>query len=166
MMKKSFINIISVILVSTFLIGCKHNQDISSSSQHAEIIEDKFIVKNSRSDYNIVIPKNAKRKETAAANDLATYLRKSSGARINVLAENEVLAGSNYISLGNTSQFRQQFADYSFSKLDRKISSYFISTKDDNIYIYSDPNERGEGTLYGAWDLLHELVGYEYYAED
>ena len=165
-MKKTFINIVSVILMSTVLIGCKKNQETSSSSQHAEIIEDKFIVKNSRSDYNIVVPKNAKNKVTVAANELATYLRKSSGARINVLAENEVLAGSNYISLGNTTQFKQEFADYSFSQLDKKISSYFISTKGDNIYIYSDPNERGEGTLYGVWDLLHELVGYEYYADD
>ena len=165
-MKKSFINIINVILVATFLVGCKGNQDKGSSSQHAEIIQDKYIVKNSRSDYNIVIPKNAKAKEKTAANELSTYLRKSSGARINVVAENEVLSGTNYISLGNTTQFQQQFADYSFTKLDKKISSYFISTKSDNIYIYSDPNERGEAIIYGVWDLLHDLVDYEYYAED
>ena len=165
-MKKSFINIISVVLLTTLLVGCKKNQETSSSSQHAEIIEDKFIVKNSRSDYSIVIPKNANTKESLAANELASYIRKSSGARISVVNENEVLSGSNYISLGNTTQFQQQFADYSFSQLDKKISSYFISTKDDNIYIYANPNERGEGVLFGAWDLLTELVNYQYYAED
>ena len=165
-MKKSLFNILSVILVSTIIVGCKTKQENTSSSQHAEVIEDKFIVNNSRSDYSIVISKNAKSKEKTAANDLSTYLRKSSGARINVIAENEVLKGTNYISLGNTTQFKEQFSDYSFDKLDKKISSYFISTKNDNIYIYSDPNERGEGVLYGAWDLLHELVNYEYYASD
>lgn len=165
-MKKSILSIINVILVATFLVGCKGNQDKGTSSQHADIIENKYIVKNSRSDYNIVIPRNAKAKEKTAANELSTYLRKSSGARINVIAENEVLSGTNYISLGNTTQFQQQFADYSFTQLDQKISSYFISTKSDNIYIYSNPNERGEAIIYGVWDLLHELVGYEYYAED
>lgn len=165
-MKKSFINIIGVILVTTLLMGCKNNDGNHSSSQQAEVIEDKYIVKNSRSDYSIVIPKNAKSKELSAANDLSRYIRKSSGAKINVIKENEVLSGSNYISLGNTTQFQEQFADYSFAKLDKKISSYFISTRNDNIYIYSDPNERGEGVLYGTWDLLTELINYQYYAED
>ena len=68
-MKKSFINIINVILVATFLVGCKGNEDKGTSSQHADIIENKYIVKNSRSDYNIVIPKNAKAKEKTAANE-------------------------------------------------------------------------------------------------
>ncbi|MBR4377410.1 MAG: DUF4838 domain-containing protein [Bacilli bacterium] len=167
-MKKKLIKIIGVFFVtSTLLVGCKKkNKEVEKEEQKAEIIEDKYIVRNSRTEYNIVIPKNANTKIRTAANDLSTYISKASGARISVILENEVLKGNKYISLGNTTQFKEQFSSYTFEKLDKKISSYFISTKDENIYIYSNPNERGEGVLYGSWDLLHELIGYEFYTED
>lgn len=165
-MRKSLIKLFDVLLVSVFLIGCKTHKEEITSSLEPEIIENKFIVKDSRTDYSIVLPKNAKSKETSAANDLSNYLRKSSGARFNVISDNEVIRGGKYISLGNTSLFLEQFSNQSFDEIKGKISSYFISTKNDNIYIYSDPNERGEAIVYGVYDLLHELIGYEYYASD
>ena len=164
-MKKRFINVICVILASTILIGCKKSNK-TSSALIPDIIADKYIVKNSRTSYSIVVPKEYKAKEMSAANTLASSLYDASGARFSIVPDNEVASGSKIISLGNTTQFKEQFTSYSFEQLDNKISSYFISTKDENIYIYSNPNERGEAIVYGVYDLLHELVGYEYYAED
>lgn len=164
-MKKSFINIISVFLISVCLVGCKKS-DKKSSSLVPDIIADKYIVKDLHTEYSIVLPKEPKSKEVSAANELAHYLKEASGARFVVVPDNEVVKSSKYISLGNTSLFQEQFASYSFDQLNNKISSYFITTKDENIYIYSNPNERGEAITYGVYDFLHELVGFEYYASD
>lgn len=164
-MKKRFINIVCVILASTIVVGCKKSSK-KSSDLVPDIIADKYIVKDSHTSYSIVLPYNSKPKEETAAKELANYLREASGARFSIVPDNEVASGSKIISLGNTIQFQEQYASYSFEQLDNKISSYFISTKDESIYIYSDPNERGEAIVYGVYDLLHELVGFEYYAAD
>lgn len=166
-MKKTLIRVVTLVAIVSFLAGCKKsNQDNTPTKPQAEIVEDKYIVKNSRSDYSLVIPKKYKQKELTAAETVANYINKSTGAKLNIIHDNEVISGSHYISIGNTSLFNTEFNGVSMSELDGKISSYFISTKKDNIYIYSNPNERGEATLYGAYDLLHELVNYEYYASD
>ena len=166
-MKKTLIKILILTSITSLTFGCnKKKEDNSQAEQKAEIVENKFIVKNSHSDYSIVIPKKYKEKERLAAETINSYLNKSSGAKLSVIYDNEVLKGSHYISIGNTSVFNSEFKDVSMNELDGKISSYFISTKDENIYIYSNPNERAEGSLYGAYDFLHELINYEYYASD
>ena len=169
-MKKRYFRSVILGVIASMLVGCKSG---NGGSQHhddpeptPDVITNKYIVKNSHSDYSVVIPRNAKEKETAAAEAIVNYLNYASGARLNIISDNEVTSGSHYISLGNTSVFNSNFSSVSMDELNGKISSYFISTKDDNIYIYSDPNERAEGTLFGAYDLLHDLVGYEYYASD
>lgn len=150
---------------SLLLVGCG-NSKTDPVDPVTPVVKDKFIIQNSRSEYSIIIPKNAKANESAAAKELSTYLNYSTGARLRVIKDNEYVKGSKYISLGTTTLLRNNFSNEDFSFLDDKISSYFVSTKDDNIYVYSNPNERGEGTLYGTYDLLHDLVGYEFYAED
>ena len=165
-MKIKWLNILTLVLVGTFLVGCTEKSAPTSSEQQAEIIKDKFIVRNSHSEYSIVIPRNYKNKERIAADTLATYINKSSGAKMNIITDNELVSGTRFISLGSTKQFEENFQDVSMEKLDGKISSYFISTKNDDIYIYSNPLERGEAITYGVFDLLHDLVDYEYYASD
>lgn len=165
-MKKFLFKICALASVAPFLICCNRNKEEQKEEDPVEIVEGKYIVNHSRSDYSIVIPRKYNEKEKMAADTLATYLTKSSGAKMNIIYDTEVLKGTHYISLGNTSVFASNFNDVSMEPLNGKISSYFIGTKDDNIYIYSNPHERGEATLYGAYDLLNNLVNYEYYASD
>ena len=165
-MKKTFGIILSFIAISSFLVGCKRSTENVDQKQEPTVVEGKYIVNSSRTDYSIVIPKDANKNVKSAADTLSTYLSKSSGAKFGVINDVDVSSGMHYISLGNTSVFNKVFKDVSMDKLKDKISSYFISTKNENIYIYSNVNERGEGTLYGAFDLLHYLVDYEYYASD
>lgn len=172
-MKNTLVKLLSFVAISSCLVGCKKKNNSEEESGYTPkekivpaVIKNKYVVQNSRTDYSIVIPKNAKTKEKMAAETVVSYLSKATGARFVIANDNEVSSSSHFISLGNTSLFRNEFKDVSMSQLDGKISSYFASTKGDNIYIYSNPNERGEGTLYGAFDLLHWLVDYEYYAAD
>ena len=167
-MNKKLTSLVIFTALTSLLFSCKgsNSGDNPNPNPDPEVVTDKYIVKNSHSDYSVVIPKKAKDKEKTAAETLVTYLNYSSGARLSVITDNEVVSGSHYISLGNTTVFNSAFSGVSMNELDGKISSYFISTKDENIYIYSNPSERGEGTLYGAYDLLHQLINYEYYASD
>ena len=168
-MKKKFASLVIFTALTSLLFSCNSNGgggNKPTPDPDPEVVTNKYIVKNSRSDYSVVIPKKAKDKERTAAETLVTYLSYSSGARLNIITDNEVIKGSHYISLGNTTVFNSNFDGVSMDELEGKIGSYFISTKDDCIYIYSNPEERGEGTLFGAYDLLHELINYEYYASD
>ena len=168
-MKKVLVKFITVLTIGSFLISCNQNGasgGTSKPNQKPEVIENKFIVNNSRTDYSIVIPKNANKNEQMAAETVSSYLSKSSGAKFGIINDTDVATGMHYISLGNTSVFAKEFKNISMNKLDGKISTYFISTKSENIYIYSNPIERGEGTLNGAFDLLGHLINYEYYAAD
>ena len=168
-MKRPLLKIISLFTAISFITGCgcsNRGGSDTPTTQEPEVVEGKYIANNSRTDYSIVISKNANKKEKSAADTLSTYLSKSTGAKFGIITDSDVSSGMHYISLGNTTTFSKEFKDVSMDKLEGKISSYFISTKNENIYIYSNPNERGEGTLYGAFDLLHYLVDYEYYAAD
>ena len=165
-MKKSLIKLITLLSVSSFLFSCGEVAPSETPSQEPEVIEGKYIVNNSRTDYSVVIPKDYNKNELTAAQTLSSYLNNSTGAKFGVVSDSDISSGMHYISLGRTSLFSNEFKDLDKSRLDDKISSYFISTRNDNLYIYSNPEERGEGTLYGAYDLLHYLVDYEYYASD
>lgn len=165
-MKRRLYKLLTLVSIFSFVVSCGESGGGSTPSQEPTVIEGKYIVNNSRTDYSVVIPRNANKNEKTAAETMTTYLSKSTGAKFGVLTDADVVSGMHYISLGNTSLFAKEFKDVSMEKLDDKISTYFISTRSENIYIYSNPNERGEGTLYGAFDLLHYLVDYEYYAAD
>ena len=166
-MKRPFIKLISFVAIASILIGCGESGGGGTTpSQEPEVVEGKYIVNNSRTDYSIAIPKDSNKNERTAAETLSTYLSKSTGAKFGIVNDNDISSGMHYISLGRTSLFNTEFKGLSTAKLDNKISSYFISTRSENIYIYSNPSERGEGTLYGTYDLLHYLVDYEYYAAD
>ena len=166
-MKKKLTSLVIFASLASLLFACNGGGGNKPSPEpEPEVVTNRYIVRDSRSDYSVVIPKKAKDKERVAAEKLVTYLSYSSGARLNIITDNEVVKGSHYISLGNTTVFNSNFSNVSMKELDNKISSYFISTKDECIYIYSNPNERGEGTLYGAYDLLHDLINYEFYASD
>ena len=132
----------------------------------AVVIEDKYIVNNHSSEYQIVIPKAASKKIEEAANELSTYINLSTKANLKIVKDNEIIRNQNYISLGPTTVFKSVYKDYDFSKLENKYSSYFISTHEDNIYLYSNPHQKGDGVFYGALDLLHDLIGYEFYTGD
>ena len=127
------------------------------------VIKDKYIMENGVSTYSVVTCKNPQSKETFAASEFNYFMREATGYNFQIINEREVRSGQHYISLGVTEQFVANFPDYDYSKIDGTQSAYFISTKDENIYIVSSDDFSGDGVLYGVYSLLKDLIGYTYY---
>lgn len=163
--------IVSVLLTTvlwtgavTPLTGCGEKKGGEETKQAvATVVEDKYIVEEGISDYYVVLPKEPMEKETYAAQEFASVMRQATGCNIETISEKQVKGNDKYVSIGNTAQFQAACPGVDLSSIEDTYSSYFITTVDDNIYIVSGDKYEGEGSLYGAYDLLHELVGYTYY---
>lgn len=137
-----------------------------TNGYYGTMVADKFIVQQGTPSYVVVLPAEAMDQETFAAEELVTFMEKATGCTLTVVSDTAVPAGSKYISLGRTSQFSAAFAGQDLTALEKTFSSYFIGSKDDNIYIVSGDDYRGYGVLYGVYDLMHDLIGYTYYHND
>ena len=147
-----------VMLLCTVLTACG-----GENAGSGKIQDNKFLVKDGKSDYVVVLPADAMDKETFASEEFVLFMEQATGCTFQVVAENAVPDGSKYISLGNTSQFQAAFGEKELESLEGMFSAYFIGSKGDNIYIASGDDYDGYGVLYGVYDLLHDLIGYQYY---
>lgn len=166
-MNKTFKIISLLALVSFSAIACKGpEEENNNSSQEGEVIKDKFLVKGGLSDYYVVLPEKSGDKVVYAAREFVDYIYASSDYTLPIITDKDVKKDYKFISFGNTTQFEAKFSDVDFSPLENTQSAYFISTEDDNIYIASNKNSRGNGVLCGTYDLLHMMIDYTYYAKD
>ena len=162
-MKNKILTLVITALLVT-LPGCTNkNNKSSSSDDKPEILEGHYIVEHGLSTYHIVTAKNPQTKEVVAAQELNYFMGQATGVDIPLASEKEVRGNDKFISLGNTTQFKNAFPDLDLSSIDNTLSAYFIATKDDNIYIVSSDDYHGYGVLYAIYDLLHDLVDYTYY---
>ncbi len=161
-MKRKLLLLTSLVAVLS-ISGCSTPSSSSQSEEGPTVIKDKFLMENGVSVYSIVTSRNPQSKESFAASEFTYFMRLATGYNFPVINEREVRGGQHYISLGVTEQFVANFPNYDYSLIDKTQSAYFISTKDDNIYIVSSDDFAGDGVLYGVYDLLKELIGYTYY---
>lgn len=155
-----------ILLLTVFcLVGCGTNQNSSSSTEEGYEIENKYLVRGGLSDYYLVIPSSPLEKESLAAQEFSYFIQESSGCSLPIISDKEAKSTYKIISFGATKQFAATCPEIDLSSLQNKQSSYFITTRLNNIYIYSGTSYSGYGSLYGAYDLLHDMVGYTYYAE-
>ena len=159
-MKKSTILLLVASAVFS-LGGCKGKE--KKNDNEIVVVPDKFIVKDGLSTYFIVNAKEPQSKEVVAAQELNYFMRQATTVDIPIINEKEVKKDYHYISLGYTTQFKEACPDVDLSAIDNTLSSYYITTKGENIYIVSSDDYRGYGVLYGVYDLLNKLVDYTYY---
>lgn len=160
--------IISVILVlvtlfSCLLCGCRKDEPAAQEEPLRQKLADKFIVQNGASGYVLVLPQSPMQYESFAAQEFTYFMEQATGCKIQTVNENSVPAGSKYISLGKTKQFTEQLKDADLTAVDGTMSSYFIASKDDNIFIVGSDDHRGQAVLYGVYDMLQDMIGYTYY---
>jgi hypothetical protein len=116
------------------------------------------IVSRGKSMYNIVIPRQATDLERKAAGELATYIKKMSGADISIVTdasphhENEIL-------IGNTSQTQRFLKTLNRSSLEE--DGFTLQTVGNKIIIAGGTRK---GILYGVYTLLEDYLGCRMYS--
>ncbi len=150
-MKKKIL-VAMIMTLSLSVLGCTPKHEEEPSSEGPTVIANKFIIEEGMSPYYVVTPKKALSKEITAAQEFTYFMKQSTNVDLPIINEKEVRRSYSYISLGMTKQFLEAYPDFNYSSIDNTVSSYFIGTKNDNIYIVSGDDYKGYGTLYGVYD--------------
>ncbi len=161
MMKRLSSRIKSVITLclSIFFIfssACSNNNSTQSGKY--------TFIKDSETNYVIVLPETTKGSEVSAATFIADVLLKSTGCTIEIKNEPQYVATSSdkIISIGETKAYEQTGLEIDREAL--KGDGFAIKSVGDDIYIIG--GDSAYSYIYSAYDLLRVFVDYEAYDED
>lgn len=167
-MKKIISLFISVLLIFFGAFGCNCGNTTDSDKPNKDPIEnvvntDIVFAENGRSEYVIVIPQDADDCIKYSAELLKDYVLKSTGASLPVQTdEGRTFSESEkVISLGNT--LLKKSAGISVTKDEVNIDGYKMTRKGNTLFIAGNISR---GTMYGVYDFLKLICGYETYAVD
>ncbi len=155
---KAIISFLEVLLLSIGIIPVDTNVDYGGNAYvPPTVTNEMYIVDDGASDYKIVIDGEASETINTAAEELQTYIEKLSGAKLDIVTDDEVEVGDKAILVGET-ELEKDIVD-----IDRE------SIKADGFRFYADgthlviagADERG--TLYGAYTLLEEYFGVRWF---
>ncbi len=166
-MKRKLFNQILVGVTLTSLIftsGCQWGETLVPPTETPLVSSGYKIVENGMSEYQIVLPEESKVNEYTAAQELQTFLKKSSGAELPIVTDGEVSSDMPVISIGETTLAARK--NIGVSGIDLASSAYKIKTEGESLYILSDEHGTGEGCIYGVYDLLEDVIGWCAYAAD
>lgn len=163
---KKFVQTTILSFIAAMAVSCSSGANNVTQAQRFTILKDQYFVKNNFSEYKIVIPSRQMERVQMAANEIQSFISEAADCFIPVINETEVKRTDKIISLGPTTQFNETFEDFDLSPLNLTISSFFMSTRDNNIYIYSNPTDNGHGVLYGAYQMLEDMIDYKFYMQD
>ena len=167
-LKKYVTSLTAVILSAVFVFcGCSADSDNSSSTSsngdsNITVLDD-YIVENGRSDYKVVIGENANNMENYAAQELVSFIHKSSNVKLSIVSDDNITAdfSGKYISIGDTSL--SQKGEITVDQKTYTLDGYRIVTKDNTLIL---KGASGYGTLYSVYGFLEHAIGYHAYAVD
>ena len=122
---------------------------------------DAVLYRNGRTDYRIILSREAQPAELTAVRELATYLEKITGTAPLAYYDTDVAPGKREIIVGKTNR------EDSFP-LDRSTlgeDGLMIKWKGSSVFITGPQTNYGRGNLYAAYEFLR-LLGCEFYAKD
>lgn len=147
---------IEVFMFSIGIIPVDTNVDYGGDTYSAPVIEAPFyITENGESDYYIAADTSDECIATAA-DELQTYIEKISGAKLNIVTENELPEGIAAIYLGDTGKSRETGFDYSSLFED----GFLLHADGENLIIRG---EDSRGTLFGVYTFLEEYLGVRWF---
>lgn len=167
-MKNVFKKVLVTLLILSVIVGtvgCK-DQEVAIEKSIPKVdyttgidykAEPLSIVQNGVNKYAIVIPKGASTTVDAVAGELNDYVTQVSGAKLAVVNDSVDVNG-NFISIGDTAQFKQSGIDISNVKYD----GFIIKTIDGNVYIASN---KDEGVMFGVYSFLERFMGIRWLTE-
>ncbi|MBQ7957873.1 MAG: DUF4838 domain-containing protein [Clostridia bacterium] len=122
-----------------------------------EIKTEMYLVKDGKSDFVIVTEENPDECIVTATEELRTYIKKMSGAELEIKEETEVSKDDKMIIVGET-EIGQSIKEFKSSEI-----------KEDGFRLYSDGNhliifgEDSRGTLYGVYSILEDYLGVRWF---
>ena len=119
-----------------------------------------MLVENGRSDYVIVITRDAIPSERYAAEELQRYLERISGARLPIVTDDAEM-GEREIILGDNEHLRRLNLGIDFSKLGEE--GFVLKTHGSYLIIAGG---KPRGTLYGVYTFLEEKLGVRWFTPE
>lgn len=179
-MKKWLISFLAAIIACSSLAGCK-DEEINQEKPYQEptkytytngvhiytapVIEGKYLVKNGKTEYKILLPQTVSDDLRVARDELIYFFKEATGITLAFEMENETGKthdeNAKYISLGNTKML--QSTDIKADKALLGPDGCRIATKDNTVYITGTSDQ---GTLYAVYDFLTLTFNYEWYDHD
>ena len=175
--------LLSSLFIISSLAGCNKSSDDSNnnSNENSSISEtnytgkgvhdvsviptQEYLVKDSETEYVLLLPKNAMEYEIEAANLINEFMKKAANVEFPIVYSNNVKAEQGkYISLGDTTLMRNSGISVDLTKFGE--SGFKIVTKDDDVYISGARGAFRKGTYYAAQDFLKYTIGWRAYTID
>ena len=162
--KNIFTSLVSAVLCCAifFSVGCAGDKNNETETNETSIKDTNIILaQNGSSRYKIVIPEDAAEVVSTGANEIATYIKLSTGAEIPVVKDSTIDDHSDsdcIISIGET--WMKQNSGISATRSEVKRDGYKIKRKDNTVYIVG-ATERA--SAYGCMEFLEQQIGYEVY---
>ena len=122
---------------------------------------DAVLYRNGRTDYRIILSRDALPAELTAVRELATYLEKITGTAPLAYYDTDVAPGKREIIVGRTN--REETFPLDRGSLGE--DGLMIKWKGSSVFITGPQTNYGRGTLYAAYEFLR-LLGCEFYAKD
>ncbi len=158
--KSIFALILAAAAVLSCCSGCADTIVIDGTNEKAlpyTVQEDKYFVKDGKTDYIIVYPAQAETNVATAAAELEGFFEEAIGSDVLAFTDDQTLPeGKKIISLGNTTCLAQ---DLDITADGMALESFRIITDNDNVYILGE----GYGVLWGTYQLLSYMFNYEFY---
>ncbi len=170
-MKKNIFKYVASILCLSLFLGCsscsskKQSENSESETVVVEVVENEYLYRGGVSEYSILIPNDANYYESFAASELSENLKRATGNGIPVVTKSELKNPKRVISLGHTDLWDKNVG-ITLSQDDIIDSGYYIKTVDNNVYISCPDYTSSSGVLYGVYDFLNDIIGYEFFATD
>ena len=174
---KKHIKILSIFLAfcTCFMFACNGKSDLNDDaglaqpgeetySTFASDKENGYFVKDNRTEYVIVIPKNYTENEEYAANELKRYINITTSSNINIRTDEGLSYSENkkYISVGKTVfQKSADLSDVDYENL--KTGGFFIKNFG-SLYVLD--SGCAEGVLYSVYEFLNVFFGVEFLTYD
>ena len=125
------------------------------------LTEAPYIIKSHKSECCLMIANNASANERYAAEEMQTYLKQISGAKLPIITERELGTHKRaVVSIGRTNLSKRYFGDAKLKALGDE--GYSLFTADGNMFIVGGPVR---GSMYGVYDFL-ESLGVRWYSTD
>lgn len=125
-------------------------------------------ITNGKTEYVVVLPDDADYYEQTAFNEFSTFISEATGAvfesvRDSELTGEQIAGDGKYISIGDTEIFRAE--NITLDKSEFGDGGFIIKTVGKKI-ILTGATQYSTGTLYAAYELLHQLINFEVYTAD